>query len=93
MYILLEYVTCVALAAGAVAALLVLGWTCVALVQILHRAAGRLLLPSSLAALSLGRLLFIEGDNRVAVKVSTAEARTGRAPLERSGTGMPRDPW
>jgi hypothetical protein len=84
MYILLEYVTWVVLVAGAVAALLAVGWTCVALVQILYRAAGRLLPRSSPAALRFGRSLFNMGDNRVAVKVSTREERPGLVPRDRS---------
>jgi hypothetical protein len=99
MYILLEYVTCVVLVAcvGAVlSGLLALGWACVALVQILYGIAvqiGRLLPRPSLAALELGRPLFKIGDNLVAVKVSTGEDRAGLVPLDRSGTGIPRDPW
>lgn len=96
MYILLEYGTCVVLVAGAVAALLAVGWACVALVQLLYRAAlqiDRLLLRSSPPPLRLGSSLFKDGDTLVAVKVSDREERGGLAPLELSGTGKPRDPW
>jgi hypothetical protein len=91
MYILLEYVTCVVLAAGAVAALLTVGWACVTLLQVLYRAAGRLLPRPSLAALRLDHSLFNEGDNRVAVKVSAVEVRPGHVPLDRSRVARHRD--
>ncbi len=91
MYILLEYVTWVLLVAGVVAALLTVGWACVALVQILYRAAGRLWPRSSLAALRLGRPLFDERDNLVPVRISTAQARPGLVPVDRSGIARHRD--
>jgi hypothetical protein len=96
MYILREYVACVILVAGVVAALLAVGWACVALVQILYRAAlqvGRLLPRSSLAAARWGIPLFKNGDNLVAVKVSDREERGGLVLLDRSGARMPRARW
>jgi len=96
MYILLEYVACVVLVAGAVAVLLVVGWACVALVQILYWVAlqmRRLSPRPSLAALRLGSPLFKDADNLVAVTVSDGDERGGRVPLDRSGTGTSRDPW
>jgi hypothetical protein len=93
MYILLEYVTWVILVASAIAALLAVGWICIALVQILYRAAGRLLARSSVAPLSLGSSVFKAGDKLLAVEISTLEERGGLVPRERFGTGLPRDPW
>jgi hypothetical protein len=81
MYILLEYVAWVVLAAAAVATFLVVGWACMASIQILYRAAlqiGRLLPRPSLAAQTWGNPLFKNGDNLVAVRVSDREGRSGR---------------
>jgi hypothetical protein len=76
MFILLEYVTCMVLVAGAVAAVLAVGWACVGLVQVLHKGALqiiRLLSRSSLPALGSSAPLFKQGHNLVAVKISTAQ--------------------
>jgi hypothetical protein len=78
MYTLLESVVCVILVAGAVAALITVGWACVALVQFVYRAApqiGRLLPRPSTALLRLGSPLFNGGDNLVAVRVTDREKR------------------
>jgi hypothetical protein len=96
MYILLEYAVCVILVAVAVAAILTVGWACVALVQNLYRAAlkiGRLLPRPSLAALKWDSMLFRNGDSLVAVKVSDREEQGRLTPLDRSGRGLPSDPW
>jgi len=93
MYILLEYITCVVLVAGAVATLMAVGWACVTLVQVLCWAAGRLLPRSSLAALRLGRSLFVGGDNRVAVRISASEAQAGRVPLSVPNRHAQRHDW
>jgi hypothetical protein len=94
MFILLEYVTCVVLVAAAVAALLAVGWACLALVQVLHKGVlqiGHSLSRSSLPALSLGTPLFKQGDNMVAVKINSAEKQP--ALVSRHRSIMHRDPW